>query len=407
MAAAMAVSISSVLTSPPMPPAHLTRRSFLTLAATVAGAHGLSGQVATARINVAEAERSRILAEAPLALAAPATPLGSTAPPHGTRNDFVSELQQERSLSDPKGSVAVLFRTHATVLRNTSAAVACLTAAYLLTHEEAYAIRAGAHLHAWFIAPESRMNPSGKLAGCEQGGHTGTMAGIADLVPLAEIARASSFLVDSQALRVQELAILNSWFRDLGAWLDNDRIAGMARDAKDHRASAWLLIRSAMARAVHDEKALAENRKRFRTPTLRNQINALGVFTQEVATANPFRNTLFNFDLLTGACQLLASPFDLLWDYELPDGPGMRSVAAYLFPSIQTPSKWPWIADAEHFRQLPGPRPGLLFTGRAYDRPDYVDVWRKLSTQPVPEEIAESFPIREPLLWTARAAHGL
>jgi hypothetical protein len=388
-----------------MSPVHLTRRQFLAFAGAAVGTQLAHAQAPSAHIDVANAERPRILAEAPAALAAPIHPLTAIPAPHGSPHDFFSELAPERTIIDPHSSSRI-FRAHAEALRNCSTAIACLTAAYLLTRDERYAQRAGTHLRAWFIAPETRMNPSADLAGCPPGTQTGTPAGIVDLAPLAELARATSFLVDSQALTSEEFSILNQWFADLAAWLDTDRNARIARDTKDHRASAWLLLRSAIARVLRDDNGLEACRRLFRHPTLRNQISETGIFPQEVATANPYRNTLFNFDLLAGACQLLATPFDQLWDYELIDGPGIRSVAAYLYPLINDSRKWPFVADADHFRDLPGPRAALLFAGRAYDRPEYVALWQKLDSNPIPTEIAASFPIRQPLLWTARALHG-
>lgn len=388
----------------------LSRRHFITLSGAALSARLLPAQAATARINVADAVRTRVLADVPHALTAPITPLTTLPAPHGKPGDFVSEIAPERGVADPHDN-AKLFRAHANALRNTSAAIACLTTAYVLTHDEQYAHRAGEHLRAWFIAPETRMSPHADLAGCEHGAptdtDTGHPVGVVDTAPLAELARATSFLVDSQALSADEFTTVNQWLRDFGSWLDDNRNARIARDTRDHRASAWLLVRSAIGRALRDDHAIEDCRKRFRAPTLRNQITANGIFPQEVATPNPFRNTLFNFDLLCGACQLLASPFDLLWDFELADGPGMRSVAAYLYPFLRDPAKWGYMADADFFRELPGPRPGLLFAGRAYDRAEYVDVWRRLDAQPIPDDIAASFPIRQPLLWTARAAHGL
>jgi hypothetical protein len=388
----------------------LTRRHFLTLSSAALTTRIVRAQTPTARINVAEAERPRILAEAPHALAAPVTTITSTPAPRAPANTFVSEIEPERGVSDPRTN-SKLFRAHAVALRNTSVNIACLSAAYLLTHDEQYARRAGVHLRAWFTTPATRMLPSADLAGCEYGAcaanqSTGTSAGISDLAPLAELVRSTSFLVNSQALAPDEFDTLNQWFADFGSWLDTSRSAGIARDAKDHRASAWLLIRSAIARNARSDADLEACRKRFRAPTLRNQINEAGIFPQEVATPNPYRNTLFNFDLLAGTCQLLDSPFDLLWDYQLIDEVGMRSVAAWLYPLIAHPEKWTYMADADHFLELPGPRPALLFAGRAYERPEYVALWRKLDAQPVPSDIAGSFPIRQPLLWTERAAHG-
>jgi hypothetical protein len=393
-----------------MPRAPLTRRHFLALTGATISARALPAQTISARIDVASVERPRILAAAPAALSAPIAPLTSTPSPHGSLNDFFSEITFERSIIDPH-SAPHLFRAHAIALRNASNTIACLSAAYLLTHDEHYAQRAGAHLGAWFLAPQTRMNPNASLAGCApksaDSSSTGTPAGVVDIAPLAELVRSTSFLIDSTALSPAEFATLNAWFTAFASWLDTDRNARIARDTKDHRASAWLIVRSAIARNARNDSDLEDCRRRFRHPTLRNQINENGVFTQEVATANPFRNTLFNFDLLAGACQLLASPFDPLWDFELEDGPGMRSAVAYLYPFINDPEKWPYVSDADHFRELPGPCSALLFAGRAYDRPEYVELWRTLDAKPVPEDIAASFPIRQPLLWSERALHGL
>lgn len=391
-------------------PHPLNRRNFLTLSGAMLTSRLLAAQssqnVPTARINVAEAERPRILAEAPHALAASITPVTSTPAPHAPANTFVSEIEPERGVSDPRTS-SKLFRAHTVALRNTSVNIACLSATYHLTHDEKYAHRAGDHLRAWFVTPATRMLPNADLAGREYGSETGTPAGMSDLAPLAELVRSTSFLVDSQALAPDEFDTLNQWFADFASWLDTGRNAGIARDAKDHRASVWLLIRSAIARSARSDSDLEACRKRFRAPTLRNQINEAGIFPQEVATPNPYRNTLFNFDLLAGACQLLNSPFDLLWDYQLIDEVGIRSVAAYLYPLILHPEKWTYVADADHFMELPGPRPALLFAGRAYERPEYVSLWRKLDALSVPADLAGSFPIRQPLLWTERATHGL
>jgi hypothetical protein len=295
----------------------------------------------TARIDVAAFEHDRILAEAPSALAA-----NPTATP------------------------------------DLSHTIATLTAAFLLTKDPAYATRAAAHL-----TTLTQQNPHPTVP-------------ITDLIPLAEAAVALRFLTDTF-----DPTPIDTWFSALQTNLTENRTLRIARDLKDHRASAWLLISSAIARSQRDEKSLDFCRAHLRRPTLRNQITADGSFPQELATPFPYRNTLFNFDLLFGAAQLLADPFNKLWDYELPDGPGLRSVAACLFPLIEDPTRWTSVADAQHFRDLPGRRPALLFAGRAYNRSDYVYLWRSLPTT-IPPELADTFPIRQPLLWTTRAPHG-
>jgi hypothetical protein len=321
----------------------LTRRRFSLNAAAVVLAQRLSGQ--SPPRDVAALEHDRILLEAAAA-----------------------RRETPRSAAD------------------LSAVIAVLTAAFVLTKDESYAKATQPLL----------LKATAKLISTASQPPT-----VVSLIPYAEMARASSFLVDAL-----DLTQANAFFADLMQWLNEARTPVIERDTKDHRASAWLLLTAALARSQREEKILAACAHRLKTPTLRNQIDANGYFSQEMATPNPFRNTLFNFDLLAGACQLLSSSFDDLWDYELADGPGLRSVAAALYPVIAAPSKWPGVADAQHFRELPGRRPALLFCGRAYHRPEYVALWESTPAT-VPADIADSFPIRQPLLWITRAEHGL
>ena len=354
-----------------------------------------------AHINVATLEHDRILTDAKAALTAPIAPVTAQAAPNVPRNQFFSELYPGSSPGTPP------FRAQARTLRDLSAGVATLCAAFFITADERYAERAIEHVRASLLTPATRLEPSFDHAGCAPGTAAGTPDGIVDLVPLAELSRALVFLVDSPSFSPTEQAGLQEWFKSAYIWLNTNRTAGLARDKPDHRGSAWLLLAAAFARYTRDDLAVGACRQLFRKPTLRHQIRPDGVFPQEVATADPYRNTLFNFDLLAGACQLLHSPLDPLWSYELIDGVGLRVVAAYLYPLIERPGRWPYPADSTDFRELPRRRPALLFTGRAYDRPEYVALWQKLPGGPPPENLAGTFPIREPLLWTARALHGL
>lgn len=372
----------------------------------------MSGQVSIARADVGTMERERVLADAKLAMKQPIATITSIASPKhdADAHDFYSELEPEPNPAGPTAQHA--FRDHATALRRFSNAVATLTAAYVLTKDDAYALQAGKHLYAWFVQPATRMNPQLTCAGFVPSGKAavGAPAGMVDGAPLAEVARAMSFLVDTAALSPPDLETAHQWFASLLEWMNSAREPVIAREAKDRSASAWLLMASAISRSLRDTAVLDACTHRFRKPTLRNQINANGVFMHEITTPYPFRNTLLNFELLAGACQILTTPFDDLWHFELEDGPGMRSVAAFLFPVLQDRAKWPYIADPQNYRELPGRRAGLLFAGRAFTRPEYVETWRATPAPDMaslPEQVAASYTIREPLLWTARALHGL
>ena len=72
-----------------MPRSRLTRRNFLALTGASLTSRLLPAQNPTSRISVAEAERPRVLAEAPHALAAPVTTITTTAAAKAPTNTFV------------------------------------------------------------------------------------------------------------------------------------------------------------------------------------------------------------------------------------------------------------------------------------------------------------------------------
>jgi hypothetical protein len=296
----------------------------------------------------------------------------------------VAAIERERVLAEAARDVepkdAIQF----------SARVAVLTAAFVLTKDEAYAGRARELLNAWLLASETKLASPAKL-------------GVMGMIPLAEVAVALRFLVDF--LEPEMLAAVRAVFADAQEYLQSDHDALLARDKSDVRGAAWLLESAAFARAMPDEAALIVCRRWLRT-ALRKQVSADGTFPEEIASANPLRNSLLHFDLLAGACQLLTTPFENLWKVELMDGPGVRVVVAWLYPRVKDLALWTAVADAQHFRDVPLRRPGFLFCGRAYDRPEYVELWESESAA-VPAALAASVPIREPLLWVTRAQHGL
>ena len=364
-----------------MLPPRMTRRGFASRFAGMLGTSALARRLPAqtgAHADVATMERARILADA------------------------------ARSVDAPLPTASLTGRRE---LQATCRRVANLCAAWLVSHDVRFAAGA-ARLAAGLCAPgASLLSPSPAIADPTPSAPapaTGVLT-IADLAPMAEMVRSFSFLTDTEPWTPALVQATDAWCKRFLEWLTTERNPVLARDTKDHNASAWLLLTGAVSRAQREDRVLDDCRHRFRKPTLRNQIGLNGVFPHEVATETPFRNSLLNFDLLGGCAQLLASPFDELWSYELIDGTSLRSAVAYLYPSLEERHNWKYLADPQFFRDLPGRRPALLFAGRAYNRPEYVQIWQTAPAPDfaaLPEAVAASFPISEPLLFTARAPHG-
>ncbi len=280
---------------------------------------------------------------------------------------------------------------HSDAYLNLTLDIPALAAAALIDSASAprFAEVATNHLTAWFTEPATRLPATPTIT---------TFEPLLDLVLLAEVAQALPLLALDSALA----AALKLWFRKYLSYLTTARTALLARDARDHHASSWLLQTAAYARLLADETVLTECHHRFKTSTLRAQINASGLFPHELTNENPYRDSLFNLDLLAGACVLLSTRFESLWKYELQDGPGMRVAIARHAPYIRNRASWAYPADQSFFNQLPCRRPALLFAARAYAEPEYAALWQTLNPDPTEPAILRTFPIRQPILWLAQ-----
>ncbi|WP_035359347.1 alginate lyase family protein [Edaphobacter aggregans] len=377
---------------------HTTRRHFCSTAAAFFLTTQLPAQTpstgSSTRPNVAALDHDRILAAADHYLTQPPAPLTTLPSPDspGTPQDYFSQ-----STDSPAP-----FTAHRDALLSLAHIVPALASAWVITKDERYAQHAVAHLQAWFVSPETSMTPSLEYAQVAASGKA-RPEGVIEAVHLAEVAQSIPFLSTSEALTEPTLDAVTKWFTSYLEWLNTSRTAGLARDMRDHNGSSWLLQAAACAHLnLKDDRALTALRHQFKASTIRAQITYDGTFPRELTTPNPYRNSLFNLDLLAGACELLTTRFETVWDYELQDGPSMRIVLARLFPYIARRGSWPYKADAAFFNELPLRRPALLFAARAYNRPEYADLWKTLPPDTDNPELDRTFPIRQPLLWVTR-----
>jgi len=97
--------------------------------------------------------------------------------------------------------------------------------------------------------------------------------------------------------------------------------------------------------------------------------------------------------------QILSTPNDNLWTFELPEGRNLGQAVAYLAPYIRDKKKWPLPPDVMYDDQWPMRQSALLFAGVALANPGYIDLWKTLRADSQVEETIRNFFIRQPVLW--------
>jgi hypothetical protein len=288
------------------------------------------------------------------------------------------------------------FVEHRRAMVRLSIEVPALTAAWLLTKEGRYADQARRHLRAWFVEPETRMNPSLTYAQAIHGVTTGRGTGIIDTIHLVEVVRAVETLRSGGVMPDDELSAIRRWFSDYTAWLTTSKNGVEERDARNNHGTCWVMQVAAFASLTGDTSQLEMCRRRFKDVLVPQQIAADGSFPLEIERTKPYGYSLFNLDAMATTCEILGGD---AWTFELPDGRGMRRAVAFMAPYIRNRAAWPHGKDVQYFDEWPMRHPSLLFAGVAFHRTDYLELWQTLKADSDVEEVVRNFFIRQPLLW--------
>ena len=294
------------------------------------------------------------------------------------------------------------FNDHREALIRLSLIVPALTAAWLITREKRFARHAALHLRAWFVDPDTRMNPSLEFAQAIWGVSPGRGTGVIDTLQLVEVACAARHLETAHVMPSADFAGVRDWFAEYLSWMRTSKNGKEEEAATNNHGACWVAQAASFAAFTGNEEAMALCRDHCRDHLLPDQLAADGSFPLELARTKPYSYSLFDLDVLAIVCQIASAPKNSagsLWQFALPNGNTYRKAVDFMFPFIQDKSKWPYAKDVEYFDDLPNRQPSLLFAGLAYREPKYIDLWQKLSPDPKTAEIIRNFPVRQPVLW--------
>ncbi len=363
------------------------------------------------RINVAAIDRERILRAAQAALKLePITITKYRAKlSQGGPHDFYSNADYFwPDPAKPNGlpyinrdgqSNPANFSQHRIAMRDLRDAVAALAAAYKITGDNRYAEKAAELLRVFFLDPQTRMNPNLQYAQAVPGSSPGRSWGIIDGLHLIEIPQAVVVLEKSPAFTPDLVAGLRQWFQEMTEWMLTSKNGKAEAAAKNNHAVAFWLQIACYSRFTGDQTNMAECRRQFKEVFVPNQMAIDGSFPLELKRTKPYGYSIFQLDNMVTLCQVLSTPEDNLWNFQLPDGCGIRLAVAYLYPFLADKSKWPLKPDVQAWDDWPSRQPGLLFAGIALDEPRYVALWKKLRPDPTDAEVRRNMAITQPILW--------
>jgi len=292
-----------------------------------------------------------------------------------------------------------LFSGHESALQKMSWTIGTLTSAYLLTGEEKYVRAALPHLMAWFVDTATMMNPNLLYAQALLGINSGRGAGVLDGAPLIDVARSIQILERSKLVNPGDIEKFKYWFFNLLDWITTHPNGIHEMNAKNNHGSWWQAQVAAFASLVGDAKILQLCREHYRNILIPNQMAANGSFPLELARTRPFSYSLFNLDALSTLAIIVSDKDNDLWNFELPDGRGMKKALNFILPFVKNPQEWPYGKDISLWENQPGPRPFMLYAAMAFRDNAWFEVWKAESAKQLKEKGNKSQSAQNRILW--------
>ncbi len=326
----------------------------------------------------------------------------------GGRHDFYSEGDywwpdpdnpggpyiRRDGLSNPE-----VFSEHRHAMVRLSDINATLTSAWMLTGDRRYAEKALEHLDAWFVDPETMMNPHMLYAQAISGRVTGRGIGLIDAYHLVEVARSVQVLSDRNMIPREQEEKIKDWFSRFLTWMTTHEYGIEEMNTRNNHAVCWLATAGVMARLTDNREIIDLCIDRFKNIVLPDQMGSDGSFPRELDRTKPYGYALFNMDAFANVARILSAPEDNLWEFETPDGRSLKLGMEFIFPYIADKDFWPFGEDVYIWDEWPVRQSSLLFAGLAYNIPEYIDMYLSLPSDPDHPEVIRNLPVRHPVIW--------
>lgn len=293
------------------------------------------------------------------------------------------------------------FTGHQDALRDLSKIVTALTAAYEITGEEKYALRAIAHFKAWFVTPATRMNPHLLYGQAIKGITTGRGIGIIDTLRFINVALSVKLLEKAGLLKGRDLTSVKNWFGEYGDWLTNHPYGIKERDNNNNHSTWWGAQVAAFALAADrpDLAKIAEEQFRIQLPI---QVATDGSLLEELRRTRPFHYMNYTLEAWATYAELLSLDGQNFWNYtaestRAPYGKEQREATGtensttsgksvslqdamnYALPYLKDPSSWPHKTELEKGLRFYR-NDFLVFAWWGLDNKEYLELWQKLDT---------------------------
>ncbi|GHU89835.1 hypothetical protein FACS1894155_07400 [Bacteroidia bacterium] len=224
-------------------------------------------------------------------------------------------------------------------LGNMCEMVVDLSLAYFFSNKPEYADKAAGQIRAWFLNPETKMNPHLTYAQFVPGvnENKGRSYGIIDVYSFLEMLDGVAILQQANALTPQDITALQAWFTDFLYWLTTSEMGLAEKNAKNNHSLAYDATCARFALFVNDTGLFNTILSEFPEKRLYPQIEPDGSQPLELRRTLALHYTLYNIDHMLDLCQMSGEQGKKLYFTRSEDGRSIGKAIDFIAPYVGKP----------------------------------------------------------------------
>lgn len=216
-----------------------------------------------------------------------------------------------------------------------------LALAWQFSQNPAYAEKARNQLVAWFINPDTRMNPSLQYAQAIPGINEGRGIGLIDSRSLVEVIDAVELLRPADVLSEEDYQAIRKWYGDFYHWMMTSQ-NGFEEDNWHNNHGTWFDVQAASFALFSGQPE--EAKKRLQITQLRriaSHFDKEGRQMAELERTRPWHYSNFHLEAYNKLGRLGDIAGVDVWNFTLDDH-SLRNGYRYVAGFINSNAPWPW-----------------------------------------------------------------
>ncbi len=223
-------------------------------------------------------------------------------------------------------------RYDATRQANMNIALENLGLAYFFTGDEKYAEKSVDFIRAWFVNPETRMNPHLLYAATHPGHNNGfgMFIGIIEGRAFVNSFAYISLVENSDAFTPEVKAATQQWAREMSGWLTTSEFGIKESQATNNHGVAYDQQLLAFALFSGDEAMVKKITDEFPTKSIATHIEPDGTQPRELRRGFGYHYSMYNMAHFVEICEMVRPIAPDLYNYTTEDGRSIRAAIDFL-----------------------------------------------------------------------------